>query len=540
MTVNKIRLDKPASYTISLILITLVCRLMIAAFTGLGIGESYYTRGAKYLQLSYFDQPPLFFWLGGLSMRLLGETTFALRLPSVLMFAGTTWFVYVIGKRLFNAWAGFFAAFLMNISFVFSVSVGCWFQPDAPLLFFWLACTYCIIRVVFPNENANDVVALRKNYAIYCWWILAGMMIGLASLSKYHIIFLLIGVVAFFLFNTEQRRWIRHPGPYIALLISVIFSLPILIWNYQNDWISFVFQATRAGSREEFQLHFEWFFASIAGQALWLLPWIWVPLMWQVPRLLKSTQASFFCFWTAIFPIVFFTTIALWRNPQGHFHWQVPGYMMLFLPLGAAVDRHLASFGKLYKRTHTWLIASAIVMLFIISLLALHMKTGIGNFYGLKWGEQKLANKHDPTMDGVDYDDIRVRFEQEGWMNKNNLFVGATRWWLAGKIDWALRTKKEFIVFHNDTRNYAFFSDPLKLIGYDAIVISKGHDQTVEGMVKPLFRKIERLKDIEIVRSGIPELTLQVYYCTFFNLPLQPMKDMPFYSKLKDRKVFAN
>src|ERR1700740_965839 len=97
MTVNKICLDKPASYTISLILIALVCRLLIAAFTGLGIGESYYTRGAKYLQLSYFDQPPLFFWLGGLSIRLLGETTFALRLPTVLMFAGTTWFVYVIG-----------------------------------------------------------------------------------------------------------------------------------------------------------------------------------------------------------------------------------------------------------------------------------------------------------------------------------------------------------------------------------------------------------------------------------------------------------
>jgi len=540
MTIHKIRLDKPAIYTLVLIVLTLFCRLMIAAFTGLGVGESYYTRGAEYLQLSYFDQPPLFFWIGGLAMRLLGENTFALRFPSIVMFSGTTWFVYLIGKRLFNEWTGFFAAFLMNISFVFSVCVGCWFQPDAPLLFFWLACTYCIIQIVFPKENGNDVSTLRNNYKTYCWWILAGVMMGLASLSKYHVIFLLAGVLFFFLFNTEQRHWIWHPGPYIALFINCIFLLPVLIWNYQNDWISFAFQGARAESGGEFTLHFDWFFTSIAGQTMWLLPWIWGPLVWQVPRLCKTTQASAFCFWTALWPIVFFTSVALWSNPQGHFHWQAPGYMMLFLPLGAAVDSNLSTCGRLYKMTRVWLVTSTIVIFFITTLLAVHMTTGIWTFYGPKWAAQKFANKYDPTMDGIDYEDIRARFEQEGWMNKKNLFVGVTRWWLAGKVDWALRAQKELVVFHSDTRNYAFFSEPLKLQGYDAIVIAQDHAGTVAGMVTPFFKNIARLKDIEIVRSGIPELTLQVYYCTFFSLPLQPMEEMPLYRQLSSRKPFGN
>jgi 4-amino-4-deoxy-L-arabinose transferase-like glycosyltransferase len=312
---------------------------MIASFTGLGIGESYYVRGAKYLQLSYFDQPPLFFWIGGLAIRLLGENTFALRLPTVLMFAGTTWFLYQIGKSLFGGWTGFFAALLMNTSFVFTVSVACWFQPDAPLMFFWLACTYCILQTVHPLENYNKVRILRKSYKSYFGWILTGVTLGLTSLSKYHAIFLAIGVFLFFLSHNEQRHWLWHPGPYIALLINFIFLLPVFIWNSQNDWISFVFQGTRSGSVGAFTLHFDWFFASLAGQAVWLLPWIWGPLVWQIPKLPTAGKAASFCFWTAICPILFFTVVALWRNPQGHFHWQAPGYMMLFIPLGSLIDK---------------------------------------------------------------------------------------------------------------------------------------------------------------------------------------------------------
>ena len=161
------RWERSTIYTLLLIIITLLSRLVIISFTGLGIGESCNFRSAKYLQLSYFDHPPLFFWIGGLAIRLLGENAFALRLPTVLMFAGTTWFLYQIGKRLFGGWAGFFAVLLINISFVFTVSVACWFQPDAPLMFFWTACTYCISQIIFPFENYNTIV-LRKNYKRHC------------------------------------------------------------------------------------------------------------------------------------------------------------------------------------------------------------------------------------------------------------------------------------------------------------------------------------------------------------------------------------
>ena len=86
-----------APYTLALILIAFIIHLFIAAYTGLGIGEAYYFRGAEHLELSYFDQPPLFFWLGGLSVKLFGLSNFGIRFPAVLLFG------LIIRIRLFNA-----------------------------------------------------------------------------------------------------------------------------------------------------------------------------------------------------------------------------------------------------------------------------------------------------------------------------------------------------------------------------------------------------------------------------------------------------
>ena len=69
---------------IILIVLTTILRVLIANGTGLGIGEAYYFKGAKLLQLSYFDQPPLFFWLSGISIRVFGYSNLALRLPAII------------------------------------------------------------------------------------------------------------------------------------------------------------------------------------------------------------------------------------------------------------------------------------------------------------------------------------------------------------------------------------------------------------------------------------------------------------------------
>jgi hypothetical protein len=521
------------SRTLILIVVTFALRCLIAAYTGLGIGESYYFRGSMHLNLSYFDQPPLFFWLGGLGIKLFGLNNLGIRFPSVLLFAGTTWLLFLVTKKLFHARAGYWAAVIMNLSGVFTVGIACWFQPDAPLLFFWLAATYFIVEIMITTPDAARMSRRR----IYGLWIAVGIGMGLATLSKYHVAFLFAGVFIFVATNKTQRHWLSHPGPYLAILITFIMALPVLWWNYNNGWVSFIFQGSRAGANtQHFQLHFDWFFRSIAGQALWLLPWIWFPTVRQLfisYKLRAQMLAYSFSFWMSVLPIVFFTVVTLWADLQYHFHWQAPGYMMLFMPLGFAVDKCMNSDAKGSRLTRRWLYFSVFFTVITIGVLSLHMVTGFWQSYGPKWVVRHFhGDNTDPTIQGIDYNDIQTRFEKEGWLQNQNIFAGSDRWWLMGKIDWALKGKKDIVVFDKDPRNLAFLVDPKALTGKDAVVIQDGYPGDIAANVKPFFDRVKQLPDIEITRNGIVEYKLQVYYCTRLHVPSQKRMDLPVYRQL--------
>lgn len=541
---KKINEGNAARNTLLLIVITFILRLLIAAYTGLGIGEAYYFRGAMHLDLSYFDQPPLFFWLSGLSLKIFGLTNLGLRFPAVLLFAGTSWLLFVITRKLFNAAAGFWAVLVMNLSAVFTIPVACWFQPDAPLMFFWLLSAYFFIEVLSVTKDGREKLSTGRTYFL---WLMVGVSMGLAILSKYHTIFLFLGVLIFISANKNQRHWLRHPGPYMALIIALLFATPILWWNYHHQWVSFAFQGSRAVS--EGGLHPLWVLRSIAGQMLWLLPWFWFPLIRQLfysYKMRLQSQSYSFLFWTAVLPIIFFTIVTLWNDLQYHFHWQAPGYMMLFIPLGYAIDKKFSGTAEMQRGTRKWLVFSILFTAITISVLTLHEVTGFWQSYGPKWVVSlhdktpvEKAKEIDPTMQGVDYDSIHDRFVKEGWLNNPKLFAGTPRWWLVGKVDWALKGEKDIVCFNNDPRNIVYLVDPNKLIGEDAIVIGQDMKVSVDNDVRPFFDTVKQLPDIPIMRNGRMELHLQVYYCTRFHVPAKPHEDLPVYHQLTGRPPFG-
>ena len=540
---KKITESNAARSAAMLIFITFVLRCLIAGYTGLGIGESYYFRGALNFNLSYFDQPPLFFWLSGISVKIFGLNNFGLRFPAVLLFAGTSWLMFLVTKKLFTAKAGYWAVVVMNLSAVYTVAIACWFQPDAPLMFFWMLATWYIVQLMVGpgSENSEATRYSRKTWLL---WLAVGISMGFATLSKYHVLFLFAGVFMFVVTNKSQRHWLRHPGPYLAILITIVMAFPVLWWNANNGWVSFIFQGSRAGANEEhFKLHFDWFFRSIGGQAAFLLPWIWFPIVRQLYisyKLRKQLLAYSFTFWMAVLPIVFFTVVTLWSNLQFHFHWQAPGYMMLFIPLGFAIDRCLNTDGKGSVLTRRWLNFSVYFTIITIGVLGTHMVTGFWQSYGPKWVVHHFhGDNNDPTIQGVDYTDIKTRFDKEGWTNNPNIFTGTPRWWLTGKVDWALKGKKDITVFNPDPRNLAFMVEPKKLLGKDCIIISDQEQLDVNADAKPFFDSVTQLPDINIVRSGRVEYKLQVYYGKNFHIPAQKRMDLPLYRQLTGLPPFG-
>ncbi len=502
-------------------------RLYIAAYTGLSVGESYYWRGAQFLQLSYFDQPPLFFWLSGLTIRLFDLSNLALRLPAVLLFAGTSYLLYRIGARLFHPKAGLIALILLNISFVFTIPVASWFQPDAPLMFFWLLTVWCLIQVFFPiKENGNTLK----------WWILTGIALGFTTLSKYHALFLMASTFLFVAIHSGQRKWFRHPGPYLALVITVAMLFPVLLWNADHQWVSFNFQGSRAGG---YQIDFSRLIRSLVGQMAWVAPWIWFPLLITlVNSFYKSgnDQKQSFLFWMAILPIAFFTIIAPFARIGFHFHWQAPGYLIAFLLLGNDTSDRLDA-GK--PTTRKWLRFSIAFTVLFTVLLTIHMTTGFWSAFGPKLVGEQFGNTSDPTMEGVDFIDVRKRFEEEGWLEDENLFVATEKWWQTGKIDWPLRGKKDILIFHPDPRNHAYFFEPDAWLGKDAIYVryQKG-DRPPSSHLLPFFVSVKQLPDLPITRYGKTELIMEVFYCKDFRIPEEPRWDLPIYRRLMGKEPF--
>ncbi|HXD24078.1 MAG TPA: glycosyltransferase family 39 protein, partial [Gemmatimonadaceae bacterium] len=221
-----------------------VLRCLIAESTGLGVDESYAVAVARQFSLSYFDHPPLHFWLAGAMAKLAhSEGAGVVRFPFVVCFAFTTWLMYRITARFFGENAGAVAALLLNISAVFSVTTGGWVLPDGPLMLFMLASVAVIADVVFerPLPGVRGPDTLR--------WALAGVLAGLAMLSKYHGVFVLAGTFAFLLTSAPHRKWLRHPGPYLGALIALAMFTPVVLWNRQHGWASFAFQGGRASGR---------------------------------------------------------------------------------------------------------------------------------------------------------------------------------------------------------------------------------------------------------------------------------------------------
>jgi dolichol-phosphate mannosyltransferase len=99
------------------------------------------------------------------------------------------------------------------------------------LLFFWLATLYFISQVLHTNQGG--------------YWLLAGVAFGGALLSKYYALLLAPSVVLFLLLSPTHRRWLRRPQFWLALPIALVVFSPVIIWNAQHDWASFLFQSTR-------------------------------------------------------------------------------------------------------------------------------------------------------------------------------------------------------------------------------------------------------------------------------------------------------
>ena len=108
-------------------------RLAVAPAFGLGTDEAHYVLYAKYLDLGYFDHPPLVGWTHALFYYTLGTNEFLARLPAILLFAVTSFLCYRFTLLEGGEKTALLATAALNSSFLLS-GLGLMLLPESLLL----------------------------------------------------------------------------------------------------------------------------------------------------------------------------------------------------------------------------------------------------------------------------------------------------------------------------------------------------------------------------------------------------------------------
>jgi 4-amino-4-deoxy-L-arabinose transferase-like glycosyltransferase len=480
----------PAGALTVMIVATAVLRLLFAAALGLGVDESYMVASGRQWQLSYFDHPPIAWWLARAAAQLAGnDSALVVRVPFIALFALSTVLMYRATTALFDKWAGLAAAAVLNGAPVLGVTSATWVLPDGPLIAALLGALWCLVRALPAHGRAA-----------WGWWLAAGVCAGLALSSKYSAALTLAGAVLFLLTEPASRRWLLRPHPYAAGAAALVLFVPVLVWNARHGWVSFAFQGERAGG---------YFYplgplAAVGGAALYFLPWIWLALVFCAIEALRrgpADPARWLLLCLAAPPILLFTVVALWSHIL--FHWTAPGYLMLVPLLGTAIARRWQAGRRLCAGSA----ATAVVVIAGMALVASQVR-----FDWLAGAAPALFRRDDPTMALVDWSALPEELARRGLLDRPEFAVAATRWLDAGKIDYALGGRVPVLCLCADPHQYGIVAPLARFAGRDVLIIApRTTPADIAARFGSLFDALDPLPPVELSHAGRPALSLPLY-----------------------------
>lgn len=279
-----------------LIFVMLVARwIYIASGTiELSKDEAYQWIWSKHLALSYYSKPPGIAVIQFLGHAIGGDTEFGVRFFSPLFAA----ILSVMLLRFFAREASAQTGFWLLLAFTAAPLLGVGtilMTIDPPLVLCWTWALVSGWRAVAatppspangdgaspspPCDEASQPPANRTRD-----WLIVGLAMGLGFLCKYSAAYQILCWAIFFALWPAARVHLRKPGPWLALLIFLICTLPVVIWNSQHGWITVSHVAGNAG------LHGQWtaknamshFLEFIGVETLILNPIFFIAAIWAM------------------------------------------------------------------------------------------------------------------------------------------------------------------------------------------------------------------------------------------------------------------
>jgi 4-amino-4-deoxy-L-arabinose transferase-like glycosyltransferase/membrane-associated phospholipid phosphatase len=277
----------------------LILAMLIARWLYLALGplelvkdEAYQWVWSKHLALSYYSKPPGIAFIQAASTSVFGDTEFGVRFFSPLFAAISSVMVLRFFAREVSARAAF--GLLLIVTATPLLGVGTILMTiDPPMVLCWMWALVAGWRAVQPDGKIRD-------------WLVVGLATGLGFLCKYTAACQIVCWAIFFALSPAARLHFRKPGPWMALVVFLICTVPVVIWNAQHGWITIHHVAGDAGLHSEWKPTLRYFFDFTGVEALLLNPVFFIGALWAAAGFRKFRRDRplwlyFFCMGTPLF-----------------------------------------------------------------------------------------------------------------------------------------------------------------------------------------------------------------------------------------------
>jgi dolichol-phosphate mannosyltransferase len=302
-------------------------------------------------------------WVISLGTYVFGDTEFGVRFGTLLLSMGSSVLVFLYSRGWFGRDTAFWSAMMFSILPIY-IGTGLFAFPDGPLIFFWLLTLHLFSK------------ALRTGQKRY--WVCVGISFGAALLSKYTAILLAVGALLFLFQSENHRHWLKRAEPWLTVLFAALVFSPVIFWNAQHEYASFLFQATRAIIQAPESLrHFYQFWLFQLGT---VTPFVFGLFVMTIAYAVRSKSSELNDPWilaNVFFWPLFMVFLSASLTAKTHINWTAPAYLSL-LPAAIEYFRQFSQQGPQYNLFSRWRFVTlcswvfcAIAAAFMFSILIL-------------------------------------------------------------------------------------------------------------------------------------------------------------------------
>ena len=476
------RQKSPSSWAVISVLIAAAVHLALGFSIEFSVDEAHYALYAQHLAWSYFDHPPLVGWIQW-PLVALTSSEGIIRLIPELLWALSCYLVYQVSIEAHHFIRGRNAGYLTSVlpSANLCGLMAVLLVIAAPMLHI-LAIGLLPDTLLAPLSLGLMLMGLRwlsRDQFSMSDWIITGILLGLAGLSKYTAAFTALAFLFVFL-SAPRKPWITKLGFWLAASIALLLITPVLYWNWVNDWISFKYQLAhgsggvwlwrRLGAYIGIQL-------LVFGPLFILGSFVFLKDCMHTTKLSLLALLGFF-----LIPFVIFVSLA---GGGGLPHWTSPAWFCLAPFAGIGLAKAWATQHRLWIR----------ILFFIQIALCC-----IGFGYVLSGGINSTSIKSNPIADlygwkvaGQKAADLSKAIKADG--------IAVQNWTLGSRAAWYASPTPVFVLDQRQDQFDLWFGD--LPIGANVLLINwSGMSHPIPVGDKGGFEACEPLDSLEIERFG--------------------------------------